>query len=97
MHGEAKERRHADRIKAVLLTAEGWHPSQIAQALRLTEETVRQHIQAYVRSEKLTTAYKGEPKLSKDQETALIEHLESFQQMSRFCLAILCIPPRVHR
>ena len=78
MHGEAKERRHADRIKAVLLTAEGWHPSQIAQALRLTEETVRKHIQAYVRSEKLTNAYKGtEPKLSKDQETALIEHLES--------------------
>ena len=23
MHGEAKERRHADRMKAVLLTAEG--------------------------------------------------------------------------
>lgn len=40
MHREVKERRHADRIKAILLNSEGWEPVWIAQALRLTEEGV---------------------------------------------------------
>ena len=78
MHPEAKDGRHRDRIKGVLLASEGWNPLSIAQALRLTEETVRQHIRAYERNEKLTNAYRGtEPKLDQMSELALIQHLES--------------------
>ena len=33
-----------DRIKAVLLKSEGWKNKAIAQALRIHEETVRQHL-----------------------------------------------------
>jgi transposase len=78
MHREAKDGRHRDRIKAILLNSEGWEPAWIAQALRLTEETVCKHLRAYQRSEKLRNAYRGtEPKLDKVQETELILHLET--------------------
>ena len=40
--------RHANRIKEIFLVSEGWQPVSIAQALRLTEETVRKHIRASV-------------------------------------------------
>ena len=78
MHPEAKDGRHRDRMKAVLLASEGWDPLSIAQALRLTEETVRQHIRAYERNEKLTNAYLGtKPNLDQMSELALIQHLKS--------------------
>ena len=78
IHNKAKERRHADQIKAILLASEVWKPIDIPQDLRLTEETVRKHIRAYLRSEKLTNAYRGtEPKLDQMSELALIQHLES--------------------
>ena len=32
-----------DRIKAVLLKSEGWNTKAIGQALRIHEDTVRQH------------------------------------------------------
>ena len=34
-HRQERDRRVADRIKAVLLCAEGWTQTQIAQALRI--------------------------------------------------------------
>ena len=78
MHDTAKERRHADRIKAIFLASEGWQPIDIPQALRLTEETAHKHIRAYLRNEKLTYASKGtEPRVNKTQETELIQHLEA--------------------
>jgi len=78
MHNKFLSLRHANRIKEIFLVSEGWQPVSIAQAFRLTEETVRKHIRAYLRSEKLTNAYKGtEPRLDKGQETELIQHLES--------------------
>ena len=43
MHRKARDRRVADRIKAVLLNAEGWTQKQIAQALRIRYETVQDH------------------------------------------------------
>lgn len=38
-HSKERDHRVADRIKAVLLNAEGWTQKQIAQALRIRYET----------------------------------------------------------
>ena len=46
-HGKERDRRVADRIKAVLLNAEGWTQKQIAQALRIRYETVQDHLNDY--------------------------------------------------
>jgi predicted ArsR family transcriptional regulator len=42
-----------DRIKAVLLTFEGWSQTMISQALRIHQSTVARHLSDYVLSEKL--------------------------------------------
>jgi transposase len=79
MRPEAKDGRHPDHIKAVFLSSEDWDPLYIAQALHLTAETVRQHIRAYERHEKLTNASRGtEPKLDQMSKLALIQHLEIY-------------------
>lgn len=40
MHDSTRDGRVRDRIKAVLLAAEGWSQTMIAQALRIHESTV---------------------------------------------------------
>lgn len=52
-HRYEDDRRVADRIKAVLLKSEGWNNKAIAQALRIHEETVRQHLKDWSTDEKL--------------------------------------------
>ena len=52
-HRKERDRRVADRIKAVLLSAEGWSITQIAQALRIHVETIRTHLHEYEESQKL--------------------------------------------
>ena len=52
-HRTQRDRRIADRIKAVLLHAEGWSQLQIAQALRIRPETVHDHLKDYEDSKKL--------------------------------------------
>ena len=52
-HRYESDPRVCDRIKAVLLNSEGWTNGQIAQALRIHEETVRQHLKDWIREEKL--------------------------------------------
>ena len=44
LHRYEGDGRVRDRIKAVLLKSEGWTNKAIAQALRIHEETVRQHL-----------------------------------------------------
>ncbi|MEB3702116.1 IS630 family transposase domain protein [Candidatus Bealeia paramacronuclearis] len=52
-HSKERDRRVADRIKAVLLNAEGWTQKQIAQALRIRYETVQNHLNDYKNSKSL--------------------------------------------
>lgn len=52
-HRTERDRRVADRIKAVLLHAEGWTQVEIAQALRIRPETVHDHLDEYSRLKKL--------------------------------------------
>lgn len=50
-HKIERDKRVADRIKAVLLHSEGWTQRQIAQALRINEPTIAEHLNDYVYAE----------------------------------------------
>lgn len=66
-----------DRIKAVLLKSEGWENKAISQALRIHEETVRQHLKDWRNTKKLKPENGGSvSKLDAAQSQALESHLE---------------------
>ena len=76
-HRCTPNRQNADRIKSILLRSEGWSVSQIAQALRLHNDTVSRYVIEYVESEKLGCNYWGtEEKLTPEQTEELVAHLE---------------------
>jgi len=52
-HKAERDKRIADRIKAVLLSEEGWSHKQIGQVLRIDESTVWEHLKDYREKEKL--------------------------------------------
>ena len=77
MHRREKDRRSADRIKAVLLHDKGWTRKQISEALLLDEETVSKHILEYHQDGKLENDTGGShSKLSVDQMAELFGHLQ---------------------
>lgn len=77
-HSKERDRRVADRIKAVLLCAEGWTQKQIAQALRIRYETVQDHLNDYMISKKVKPENGGsESHLNSFQTSELISHLEA--------------------
>jgi transposase len=77
-HKKTRDRRIADRIKAVLLHSEGWSQLQISQALRIRAETVHDHLEDYRQSKKLKPENGGSDSLlSNEQTTSLITHLEA--------------------
>lgn len=77
-HKRERDRRIADRIKAVLLNAEGWTQMQIAQALRIRHETVQDHLTDYKNSKKLKPENGGsQSHLDLEQTSKLISHLEA--------------------
>ncbi len=66
-----------DRIKAVLLHSEGWSQKDIAQALRINESTVYDHLNEYRENEKLEIQSGGSvSKLGEAQSKELELHLE---------------------
>jgi len=76
-HRKERDRRVADRIKAVLLRSEGWTQKQIAQALRIRYETVQNHLNDYARINKLKPENGGsKTRLSPHQEDELAAHIE---------------------
>lgn len=77
-HRRERDKRVCDRIKAVLLKSEGWSNRAIAQALRVREETIRQHLSDWLSSEKLKPESGGsKSKLSVSQAVALEAHLKA--------------------
>jgi transposase len=77
-HKATRDRRVADRIKAVLLCAEGWSQVQIAQALRIWPETVHDHLSEYKASKRFDFKHGGtKGLLDAEQTRELIEHLEA--------------------
>lgn len=77
-HKKERDKRICDRIKAVLLRDKGWTWMQIAEALLLSEEVLRKHIQDYQISKKLKPENGGsKEKLSFEQSQKLIQHLQT--------------------
>jgi transposase len=77
LHRYEGDGRVRDRIKAVLLKHEGWTNKAIAQALRIHEETVRQHLTGWASDEKLKPENGGSySKLDENQSRMLETHLE---------------------
>src|SRR5476651_1387801 len=58
-HRQEKNRRVADRIKAVLLSDKGWTYRQIAEALLIDEQTIGRHVDEYKEHQKLTLSSGG--------------------------------------
>ena len=77
-HKRERDGRVRDRIKAVLLYDKGWSPQQIAEALLISDEAVRNHIEDYKATQKLKPRNGGsEEKLSKEQSGRLETHLQN--------------------
>lgn len=75
-HRRERDRRVADRIKAVLLADEGWGVEEIAHALFLSDEAIRQHLKDYAAKQKLKPENGGsEPQLDEKQTPFLKAHL----------------------
>ena len=78
-HKKERDGRIRDRIKAVLLYDRGWTPQQIAEALLISDQAVREHVREYRGSHKLKPISGGsEEKLSEEQSKKLAAHLESY-------------------
>ena len=48
-HRAAQEKRHADKIKTILLLNEGWSYEQISKALLLDDSTPRRYFKVWER------------------------------------------------
>jgi transposase len=77
-HRTEHDGRVRDRIKAVLLHDKGWSPQRIAEALLISDQAVRNHVDDYVRLNKLSPQNGGsKSKLSKEQSAQLEAHLQT--------------------
>ena len=80
-HKKTKQRRHADRIKTILLLNEGYTYEQVARILLLDDSTIRSYETAYRQggmTSLLTDQYSGkESLLTQKQEYFLRLHLRS--------------------
>ena len=72
-HRYENDGRLRDRIKAVLLKNEGWKNKAIAQALRIHEETVRQHLTDWSTDEKLKPENGGSYSKLDEAQTRLLD------------------------
>ncbi len=76
-HRKERDRRVADRIKAVILRDKGYSYEEIAEALLISDEAARQHVADYLREEKLAPENGGsEPHLNPENTAQLLAHLE---------------------
>lgn len=76
-HANCRDGKERDRIKAILLRAEGWTIPMIAQALRIHESTVTRHINDYADA-KLTNASGGSASMLNEADTKELKtHLEA--------------------
>src|SRR5579872_4476111 len=82
LHKKQRDRRAADRIKAIVLLGTGWTLTQVSEALLLDTETLRDYVNKY-RDGKIDKVlelhYKGrECQLSDDEKAELKSHLAEY-------------------
>jgi transposase len=76
-HKKERDKHICDRIKTVLLYDKGWSSQQIAEALLITDESVRNHIEEYKASKKLRPEGGGSHEKLCDKPSRWLEaHLE---------------------
>jgi transposase len=76
-HKHERDKRICDRIKAVILYDKGWSVPAIAEALLLSDDAIRRHIDDYRLFLKLKPASGGSTeKLSEEQSDQLENHLQ---------------------
>jgi transposase len=76
-HKQERDKRVADRVKAVLLRDDDWSLEAIAEALFISHEGVRQHLKDYASSGKLKPENGGSEGLLNEFQTAeLLLHLD---------------------
>jgi transposase len=76
-HRLERDKRICDRIKAILLSDDGWDLAEIARVLLLSEDSVKQHIHEYFESRKLKPQNGGSlGKLTPELSRELSEHLQ---------------------
>ena len=76
-HKKERDKRICDRIKALLLHDKGWSPQQIAEALLISDEAVRNHIEEYKTAKKLRPESGGSHEKLTDKQSRQLEfHLQ---------------------
>ncbi len=73
-HKSSRDKRESDRIKAVLLCAEGWSSSLIAQALRKHETSIVRHLNDFIQTKKLSSESGGSEGYLNDEQTQRLIH-----------------------
>jgi len=78
-HRSVRDKREADRLKAIILLGTGWTEREVAEALLLDPDTLRRYVGRYRAGgvdQLLKLEYRGSvPKLTADQHAQLDEHL----------------------
>ena len=90
-HKKEKDKKVADRMKVVLLRSENWSQKSISQALRITEETVHQHIIEYQKNNNFKPKNGGSTEqLSKYQSQELSGHLSvtTYRTTEEICIYV---------
>ncbi|VAW71805.1 hypothetical protein MNBD_GAMMA12-2133, partial [hydrothermal vent metagenome] len=80
-HRQAKKKRDADRIKAIVLLATGWTAMQVAEVLFMDDDTVR-HYRARYETGGLKNLLKNnykpkKSKLVKHEQETLLKHIDT--------------------
>ena len=80
LHRSLRDKRQADRVKAVIALSKGWSPSQVAEILLFDEKTSRHYFDSYQQGGSQTLLndnYSGaEPKLKEHQIKELDQYLQ---------------------
>ena len=75
-HKKCSDKRECDRIKAILLSDEGWSSTMISQALRKHQTSIIRHLNDYISHQKTTSENGGsDSHLNKAQTELVIAHL----------------------
>jgi transposase len=80
-HRKTRDKREADRIKAVVLLATGWSAEQVAEVLQVDTNTVRNHFKRYREGGVKAlghVAYRGSESMLDEEQLAILDaHLQS--------------------
>ena len=73
-HRLERDKRICDRIKAPLLSDDGWDLAEIARVLILSEDSVKQHIHEYLESHKLKPENGGSSEMKASLERRITDN-----------------------